>query len=209
MSYDFISLLIAGLTLGFSSGLSPGPLLALTISETLKYGTKTGMKVASAPLLTDTPIVVGAIFLLSELKQLDNILAMISIIGAMFLFYFGIENIRSKPEIEIEGKRRISSLQKAIIANFLNPNPYLFWITIGAPMFIKGVEISAWNGAIFIFTFYLMLVGSKMIIVLAGGRLTTFFRSSKYVIVIRATGILLLALGVLLIYDGIERLNIL
>ncbi|MDZ7763868.1 MAG: hypothetical protein U5K00_05510 [Melioribacteraceae bacterium] len=88
MSYDFISLLIAGLTLGFSSGLSPGPLLALTISETLKYGTKTGMKVASAPLLTDTPIVVGAIFLLSELKELDNILAIISIIGADVSFLF-------------------------------------------------------------------------------------------------------------------------
>ena len=91
MNYDFATLLIAGLTLGFSAGISPGPMLALTISETLKYGVNTGIKVALAPLVTDTPIVAGSVFLLSELSNLESIFGIISIIGALVLFYLGMK----------------------------------------------------------------------------------------------------------------------
>lgn len=207
MSYDFISLTIAGLTLGFSSGISPGPLLALTISETLKFGIKTGLKVAAVPILTDAPIVAGSILILSELSDLNNMLAIISIVGAIFLLYFGIENLRIKLDDANLDKSKFSSVQKAIIANFLNPNPYLFWIAIGAPLFLGGINVSIWNGIIFIFTFYLMLVGSKMLIVFIGARMSTFFKSNKYLYIIRGTGILLIVLALLLFIDGIAKFN--
>lgn len=45
--------LSVGAVLGLSSGLSPGPLLALVISETLRHGVKAGVKVALAPIITD------------------------------------------------------------------------------------------------------------------------------------------------------------
>ena len=204
MSYDFLAMVIAGLTLGFSSGISPGPLFALTISETLKFGTKTGFRVATVPLLTDTPIVIGSIYLLSEISELNNIFAAISIFGAIFLFYFGFESLFPKPNL-LKSESKFSSVQKAVIANYLNPNPYIFWIAVGGPLFVGALSVSIWNALIFIFTFYLMLVGSKMIIVIISSKMSSIFQSSRYIYLIRGTGVLILVLAVLLLIDGINR----
>ena len=51
------ALLGQGILLGVSAGVSPGPLFALVIAETLHHGTKAGLRVALVPLVTDMPIV--------------------------------------------------------------------------------------------------------------------------------------------------------
>ncbi len=49
--------LLSGITLGLSAGLSPRPLMALVLSETINFGKKAGILVAFAPVLTDIPII--------------------------------------------------------------------------------------------------------------------------------------------------------
>ena len=207
MNYDFMTMLAAGLTLGFSAGISPGPFLALTISETLKFGTKTGLKVAIVPFLTDAPIIIGSVFLLTQLSDLTNLFASISIVGAIFLVYFGIENLTTKASTNYEVKPRLSSVKKAIITNYLNPNPYIFWITIGGPLMVGSLNISTWNAVIFLFTFYLMLVGSKMIIAVISGKASSVFKSEKYLYLIKGAGVMLLIIAVLLFINGIQKLQ--
>ncbi|MCX9013779.1 MAG: hypothetical protein OIN89_03135 [Candidatus Methanoperedens sp.] len=53
---ETLTFLVSGMIFGLTSGISPGPLLTLVISETLKNGSSGGMKVAVAPLITDIPI---------------------------------------------------------------------------------------------------------------------------------------------------------
>ena len=55
-----MALVSAGLVYGLSAGFSPGPLMALVISQTLKHGIREGAKVAVAPLITDLPIILLA-----------------------------------------------------------------------------------------------------------------------------------------------------
>jgi len=59
--------LLTGAALGLSAGLSPGPLLALVIVQTLTYSVREGVKVAAAPLVTDLPIVLAALALTAGL----------------------------------------------------------------------------------------------------------------------------------------------
>ncbi len=49
--------LLQGIVLGFAAGISPGPMLGLVISQTLRYGWRAGNLVALAPLFTDIPII--------------------------------------------------------------------------------------------------------------------------------------------------------
>jgi threonine/homoserine/homoserine lactone efflux protein len=49
------SAVLSGAALGLSAGVTPGPLLALVIAQTLTHGPREGGKVALAPLLTDAP----------------------------------------------------------------------------------------------------------------------------------------------------------
>ncbi|OGT32916.1 MAG: hypothetical protein A2W28_01290 [Gammaproteobacteria bacterium RBG_16_51_14] len=52
-----IYFLVTGAVLGISAGLAPGPLLALVVTETLKHGIRTGVRVALVPVCTDLPII--------------------------------------------------------------------------------------------------------------------------------------------------------
>ena len=55
--------LLAGLAIGFGAGIAPGPLSALVVTTSLERGFGPGARVAIAPLLTDTPIVLFAVLL--------------------------------------------------------------------------------------------------------------------------------------------------
>ena len=68
------------------------------------------------------------------------------------------------------------SLQKGVIANFLNPSPYLFWISIGAPLIVNAWREGPIAAFSFIFIFYALLVGSKVAIALAVGKSRNFFK---------------------------------
>ena len=91
-----IPFIISGIVFGLGGGLTPGPLMTLVISETLKHGTKEGLKVAVAPLITDFPVVLLSIFLLSKISEIHIIIGIISILGAVFLVYLGYESFTFK-----------------------------------------------------------------------------------------------------------------
>ncbi len=53
MSIEY--LILTGTVLGITAGISPGPLLMLVISQTIRFGHREGIKVSLTPLITDAP----------------------------------------------------------------------------------------------------------------------------------------------------------
>jgi len=97
--------LISGIIFGLSSGLIPGPLFTLVISETLKHGIREGIKISIAPLLSDLPIVLVTILILTRLSDIRPVLGIISILGTIFLFYLAVESLSFKgSDIDAETK---------------------------------------------------------------------------------------------------------
>ena len=201
--------LMSGVILGLSGGLAPGPLLTLVISETLKHSIKEGIKISLAPLLTDLPIVLAAVYSLSRLSDIEPLLGVIAICGAAFLIYLGYESLSFKGADLSVDQVRPQSLKKGVIANFLNPSPYLFWFSIGAPIVLKASRISLFSALLFVLGFYLLLVGSKIIVAVLTGKSRQFLKSSRYIYTIRFLGILLLAFALLFLWDGLVYLQIL
>ncbi len=100
---DIITFTITGIVFGLTAGISPGPLLTVVVTETLTHGKKEGIKVAISPLITDIPIVLLCIFILSKLNNYNSILGIISFIGGLFIFYLGLKSLKTK-DIEIDNK---------------------------------------------------------------------------------------------------------
>lgn len=203
-----LTFLISGVILGLSGGLTPGPLLTLVISETLKHGIKEGIKISLAPLLTDLPIVFVAVYALSRLTDIGPLLGIIAICGAAFLIYLGYESLSFKGADLAVDQVRPQSLKKGVIANFLNPSPYLFWFSIGAPIILKASRISLSSAILFVFGFYLLLIGSKIVVAVLTGKSRQFLKSGRYVYTIRFLGILLLLFALLFLWDGLLYLGI-
>lgn len=203
-----ISFLFSGIIFGLSAGLSPGPLLTLVVSETLRFNTKEGIKVSIAPLITDLPIVLAIVFIISQLSDIHPILGAISLLGAIFLAYLGYGNIRFKGvEIDVE-QIKPQSLKKGIIANILNPHPYLFWFTVGAPLTIKAAKVGFVSSVLFIIGFYLLLIGSKILVAIVIGKSRRFLTSKSYVYANKFLGILLLIFAILFVWDGLKYFGI-
>ena len=132
--------LLQGLALGFSGGLAPGPLLALVLSATLRGGFRHGLLVSIAPLLTDLPIVLLTVTVVSQLPH--SALRVLSLAGAAVLVQHGVATIRDSrstrfSQLSANAAGSMNSgrtLRQGIVVNFLNPNPWMFWISVGAPL---------------------------------------------------------------------------
>lgn len=205
---ESITFLLSGIVFGLVAGLSPGPLLTLVISETLKHSKKEGVKIAIAPLLTDLPIVLLTIFVLAKLSSFNTILGTISILGALFLGYLAYESITIKGISLNLKKVKAKSLRKGVVANFLSPHPYMFWFAVGAPTVLKAYAVNISSIIVFLLGFYLCLIGSKIIVALIVEKSKSFLKSNVYVYTIRILGIILMVFAIIFIKDGLKLFGI-
>lgn len=197
-----IELLIAGITLGLYAGLSPGPLLILVISQTLKHGYLEGAKVALAPMISDIPIV-AICLLFSLISAYSQVLGIISVIGGFYLIYMACECFKAP---EMSGNlqlERPQSLRKGVIINLLNPSPYLFWITIGGPIIVPAYQENPLSLLLFIIGFYGLLVGSKIAIAYATGKSRDFITGKTYSYIMRVLGGILIIFAIYFLNQGI------
>ena len=202
--FTFLS---AGIVLGLSAGFSPGPLMTLVISQTLRHGVREGVKVAAAPLVTDLPIILAATFLLTRLAGYHFLLGMISFTGGLFVTLLAWESFRTCGVNTSAGDAAPQSLGKGVMVNLLSPYPYLFWLTVGAPMIVKGWVAGPFRAGVLVAGFMASLVGSKIVIALAAGRSRQFLGGRAYVTVMRLLGLLLLAFAMLLLKDGLRMMG--
>jgi threonine/homoserine/homoserine lactone efflux protein len=201
---DVNTFLLSGVVFGLAAGMSPGPLLTLVITETLRHGFREGVKVAIAPLITDLPIILVTLFVLSRFADMKPFLGWVSMMGGFFIAYLAYESITIKDgSLEI-GDIEAQSLRKGIVANFLNPHPYMFWSAVGAPTLMKALNAGVLSGVYFVCGFYALIVGSKVMIALTVGNSRSFLRSKAYLYSIKALGFVLLVFAALFVLDGLR-----
>jgi len=194
--------------LGLVAGISPGPILALVIRESLQNGRKAGMKVATVPLFSDLPIVLLTLFILTRVSEYDTILGIISLAGACFILLLAYESLRIKavqPEIK---PPKFTTFWKGVFANLLSPHPYLFWLLVGSPMVIKGWNLKPGAGIAYVVGFYLCIVGAKLVVAWISAKSKNLLGTRGYIWVIRILGVILLGLAFFLLKDGLTFLGI-
>ncbi len=202
-----LTALVSGVLLGLSAGLTPGPMLALVLAQSLRHGSREGCKVALTPLITDPPIIAIVMVIAAKLAQVRALVGTISIAGAAFVLYLAWESFRpARPESEAPAERPRSWF-KGVVTNLLNPHPWLFWLTVGTAMLAKAVAQSWLVAVAFLFGFYLLLVGSKVVLALLVGRSRDLMAGRAYRLVMRVLGVMLSVFALLLLWEGLRQLT--
>jgi threonine/homoserine/homoserine lactone efflux protein len=200
---------IAGATFGLSGGLSPGPLLALVLAETVAHGRRAGVAVAASPLVTDGPIIALAVLLLGRIESSQPALGIVNLVGGTLLASYGIAAWRGG-EAKIDDVEATSHVMKAlgkgITVNLFNPSPYLFWLTIGAPVLVEAHDHSAVSAAFFLAVFYTGLVGSKSLLAGLVARSRRVLEGRAYLWTHRVLAVVLMVYAVLFVRAGMLRL---
>jgi threonine/homoserine/homoserine lactone efflux protein len=167
-----IALLLQGVSFGYAAGITPGPLQAFLLTQTLQRGWRHAIWIVLSPLFSDGPIV--ALILLVLRGASDGLLRVIGLIGGAFVLYIAsglFRQIRSGEfeRVMVAGQGADAAavpletpftvLRKAIGINALGPGPWLFWSTAMGP-----VVIAAWRDApptaiTFVLGFYITFLG--------------------------------------------------
>jgi len=204
-----LEFLISGIFFGLAAGISPGPLLALVFSETLKFGKWEGIKIAVSPLISDLPIVLFVLFILLNLVNNSFVVGIISLFGACYLIYLGFENLRVNIDrFEVKLARK-DALKRGVIANLLSPHPYLFWLSIGGSMVFKSLDVDVSATVLFVLGFYSLLIGSKVSVALIVEKSRAFIKSKHYLYIVRALGIALIVFALIFVKEGLILIGLL
>lgn len=197
---------LAALTFGLVAGLKPGPLGIFVIHQTMSKSNRHGILASMAPLITDGPIILLALLLSLKFDDVGWFISAISILGAAYLANIAYKIFNAPMSINPNGNVEAgSSFSTAIKINFLNPSPYIFWLTIGSSYLLMGTVIEA---SIFITCALVSLCATKYIVALSIKSLGQRFNPRIYSMILRSLSLPMLAFSVHLLYSGISSLNI-
>ena len=205
--------LLQGFFLGATAAAQPGPFQAFLLSLIARNGWRRTLPAAFAPLISDGPILLIVLLVLTRLPVW--VLPLLQIAGGLFLLYLGWgawRTVRMKPMpadtvAKVDQTSTRSSVLKAALMNLLSPSPYIFWATIAGPIFITAWRESPLSGLAFLAGFYAALVGGLMLFIAVFGGLGNIDPRIN-----RGLGLLsvvaLLGFGIFQLIVGLSRLGV-
>ena len=200
--------LLLGVTYAFAAAMQPGPFQSYLISQTLSNGWRRTLPAAFAPLISDGPIIVLVVILLSRIP--GWFINVLQCAGGIFLLYLAVDalkawkNFYSEEVIHSTSGRK--TILQAVLVNFLNPAPYLGWSLVMGPLLLKGWRESTLNGIVQLLGFYTTMVLSQMGIVLLFARAGKLgVQVNRALLCLSAIG--LMCFGLYQLWSGIMSLS--
>ena len=168
--------LLQGIGFGLAAAAQPGPFQTYLVSQTLLKGWQRTLPAAFAPLVSDGPIILLCLFVLSQVPAWMQ--RFLYLAGGLFILYLAFGAYKawrdfnlSMPAPEAETQQ---SVFKAALMNVLNPNPYIYWTLVTGPILLRGWRETPLNGIGFLAGFYVTIVLSLMAIILVFGTAQRF-----------------------------------
>jgi len=202
-----LPLISQGASLGFSAGAIPGPLHTYMVNETLLHGLRRSVIVALTPIISDIPLIILMVLILNQMP--DTILTTLKLVGGVYIWYLAYQTWQQAQQVAITTLDAPPNarfmLGRAVLINWLNPAPYIFWSTVNGPILVDALNESVLHGVAFLAAFYGMLCGMVFMV----GVLFNRLRGRESTLTQRLLWIstaLLTILGAILITDGLRDL---
>ena len=194
--------LLLGLGMGLAAGLSPGPLFALVVANTLKRGFGAGLRVAAAPVLTDAPIILLTVLAVDALPA--PAVRALAGAGGVYLLWLALTTLRQARSAEVEAATggEGGDLRQGVVTNALSPHPWLFWIGVGAPILSRSWEQAPARGVAFVAGFYALLVGTKVALAAVVALTRRVITERWYRLALAGAGCLLVVAGAVLLREA-------
>lgn len=191
----------AALSFGLAAGIKPGPLGIVVIQQTLSRGLPAGVRASLAPLITDGPIILAALWLVSQFKSIEVFAAAMSFVGGLYLLWLAAKMLRVR-DISLSDKLRSQgSLATAVKVNLLNPGPYLFWFTVGGGYIARGTALES---AVFVVTAIGALIATKVAMAVLASKSLPALESRGYLLVMQILAAAMAGFGLLSIARAAE-----
>ena len=164
--------LIQGIGLGLAAAAQPGPYQAYLLSQTMQNGWRRTLPAALAPLISDGPIIVLVLLVLSRVPAWLQ--RGLYVAGGLFILYLARSAWQAWHSFDASGWPRVGPSQRqsvwhAALMNALNPGPYIYWSLVTGPILLHGWQAAPAFGIAFLVGFYTIMVGALVGIILLFG----------------------------------------
>ena len=188
--------LLIGSGYALSAGLQPGPLQAFFLAKVAEHGWRRTLPAAFAPLISDGPIALIALLILSYLP--DSFRDILQIAGGILLLTFAWSSFRSWKTDQISDPENIGSppktLLQAALVNLLNPNPYLGWSLVMGPAVLSAYAEGLRFALILLLSFYITMISISLILITLMGTTAMLGPQTRRTLIL-VSAILLTGLG--------------
>ncbi len=186
-----LTYLVLGVSYGFAAAVQPGQFQAYLISQTMTNGWQRTLPAAFAPLVSDAPIICLVLFVLTRMP--GWLLQSVQIAGGLFLLYLAYGAFQSARHYEraaaLPARARVTFV-RAVLLNFLNPNPYVGWTFILGPLLLRAWREQPASGIALVTAFYAtMVTGTAAIVMLMAAARTLGTRVARVLVAIAAVAL--------------------
>ncbi len=168
--------LFQGAGFGLAAAAQPGPFQTYLVSQSLLKGWKRALPAAFGPLISDGPIILLCLFVLSQVPAWMQ--RFLYLAGGLFILYLAFGAYKSwrdfNPSVPEPDSGTQQSVLKSALMNVLNPNPYIYWTLVTGPILLRGWRETPLHGIGFLAGFYVVLVLSFMILITVFGTAQRF-----------------------------------
>lgn len=198
---------------GLSGAMMPGPLLALTIGETVRHGFRTGPLLVLGHGILELALVIALVLGLSQFVGGELVLSIVGIVGGTVLLGMGLAVVRRgwrKVPVPFVNSAGVVQNRRLVLSGVLvsvsNPYWLIWWATIGMTYLLWSLKLGLTGVASF-FTGHILADLSwytlVAFIIVRGKR---FVSDTAYRWLLLVCGLALVALGGYFIVSGIKFL---
>lgn len=194
--------------IGFSGAMAPGPVLTVTITETILRGRRSAIMLMVGHALLEIVLIAAFVAGLRYVLADQLVVRAISVGGGIFLVWMGANLLRqvvtgeARLDLRAAGERpRHGPVLDGVATSLSNPYFIIWWATIGATLVLKALAL----GPVALAAFYIGHEGADfawygaVIAAVSGGR--RFITQRAYAWVLGALAAAVLALGLYYLAD--------
>ena len=195
--------ILQGLGFGLAAASQPGPLQTYLITQALMRGWKKSLVNALAPLVSDGPIILLCVLILSQVPEWFQRFLYIG--GGMFILYLAygaFKNWRDFDENAPQPESTISGLPRAAVVNALAPGAYIFWTLVTGPILVAGWRETPLYGISFLAGFYAAMISTLAAIIIVFGSASNLGPKVRHAL-LGISAVALFAFGLYQLWRGV------
>ena len=193
-----LSAILAGILLGLSLGVPPGPVNAAIAAESVKKSYAGGIMIGLGAMTADFLYLILTVIGVSVLLTGATARTLISVVGGLILLYLAVSTLKDfrNPPREDEGNVLGHPYVKGLSLAITNPMGIVWWATAGAA-FVALFNVLGVAG--FMFGLFAWITSLSLAVHYAKSKF-----NSLYPVIMLASGLCMLAFGAILIADVVR-----
>jgi threonine/homoserine/homoserine lactone efflux protein len=198
---ELILFVLTSFGVGLSGALVPGPMLTVTVSDSVKKGFLTGPLVVLGHFIAEIILIIFILAGFSWLVGSAEVAIIIGTLGGIMLIYMGYTTSKSTVDLNDvsdteKPSSKYGSVLKGIVTSVSNPYFFIWWATIGLAFLFKGVEMAGLVGLIgFIIGHWSADLGWFSAVSFFSSKGSTVMSKKQYNLIMKICGLFLIVLG--------------